>query len=143
MDKQEYLQLIIASVAGVSLIFGIAMTFGTRVYLNRSRRRWRYIELIWGVDNEWYRGKKFDFLMAGIFVAGATFTAWRMKAGLQTKKQKQLGAYAYPELHKNGNYLKLLQEFSNFVLWEFARNAMLLLAMFLMLIGVGLDKGWW
>lgn len=142
MIREDLIDLF-AVVGMIGLLVGITMSVLAKVYLNRFAGRQRLIELIWGQNNELHQGKKFDFVMASIFVGGATFAAWRMKVGLQTKKQKKLGAYAYPELHKNGNYLKLLQEFSSFVWWEFARNSILLLAFFLLLIGMGLDKGWW
>lgn len=125
------------------LLLGIVMSFFTKIYLNRFRGRQRFIELIWGVENNWYKGKKFDFVTANIFVGGATFTAWRMKVGLQTKKQAATGAFAYPELHRNYNYKKLLEEFSLFVWWEFVRNFLLLSGVFGMLVLFGMSEEWW
>lgn len=131
------------SITVLGLFVGICMSILTKIYLNRFQGRKRYIELIWGVENDWYKGKNFDFIMANVFVSGATFTAWRMKVGLQTKKQSEVGAYAYPELHKNYNYKKLLEEFSTFVLWEFLRNVLLLTAFFAMFVSFGMGKEWW
>jgi hypothetical protein len=134
----------IASLATIAIfIISIAMMFGTKYYLNNSKRRKRFIELIWGTDNEWYNGKKFDVVMANIFVANAPLIAWRMKIGWITKKQMQLGAYAYPALHKNLNYLLLLEEFKFFVRWEAIKAMLLLVGILSMTIIYGLAEGWW
>ncbi len=82
-----------------SLIFTPLMMLGTQIYLNRTVHRQRLIELVWGKDNNWYRGKKFDFVMANFVFSGSTFAAWRIKVGLLTKAQKKSGSYAYPNLH--------------------------------------------
>lgn len=125
------------------LLIGIIMSIITKMYLNRLKTRRRFIELIWGVDNDWHKGKSFDFIMANVFAAGATFTAWRMQVGLQTKKQGEIGAYAYPELHRNNNYKKLLQEFPFLVRWEFTRNSLFLASTLGMLVSFGINNNWW
>ena len=125
------------------LIVGIAMMFGTKHYLNSSARRKRFIELIWGVDNEWYRGKKFDIVMANMFVATAPLIAWRMKIGWVSKRQMELGAYAYPALHRNFNYIKLLDEFKFFVRWEALKATLILVGVLSMIIVYGFIEGWW
>ena len=119
------------------------MMFGTKYYLNNSKRRKRFIELIWGINNEWYRGKKFDIVMANIFVANAPLIAWRMKIGWITKKQMESGAYIYPALHRNLNYLLLLEEFKFFVRWEAIKAMLLLVGILSMTIIYGLAEGWW
>lgn len=135
--------LIVVVAAGAGLILGLMMCIGTKVYLNRSKRRQRYIELIWGTDNEWYRGKKFDIFMANLFVANAPLIAWRMKIGWVSKRQMELGAYAYPALHRNLNYIKLLEEFKFFVRWEVVKTALLLVGLLSMGVGYGFAHDWW
>lgn len=137
------------SIGGASLIVlvflfvGIGMTFGTKLYLNRSKRRDRYIELVFGTDNDWYKGRRFDFLMAHLLGAPAILTAWRMRVGFVTEKQKSMGAYAYPMLHRNFNYLKLLNEFRLFALWEALKIVFLIAGVLGMLVVYGFSDGWW
>lgn len=103
----------------------LAMCFITKQYLNTTPKRKILIELIFGKDNEWYRlEKKFDFVMANAVLPGSTVAAWRMKKGIGTKRQRAHGAYAFPNLHVNHNYLRLLDEFPFFVRWEFAKAAL-------------------
>jgi hypothetical protein len=104
-----------------SLIFTLLMMLGTQIYLNRTVHRQRLIELVWGKDNNWYRGQNFDFVMANFVFSGSTFAAWRLKVGLLTEAQRKSGSYAYPNLHNNNNYKKLLSEFPLFVRWELTK----------------------
>jgi hypothetical protein len=122
----------------VSLPLGVMMMFVTTIYINRSKKRRRLIELGFGRNNEWYRGKKMDFFMANFVYSGITFTAWRMKVGLVSKKQKELGAYAFPELHKHNNYNKLLQEFPFFVKWEMTKMAIIFLGLICMALFISI-----
>jgi hypothetical protein len=109
-----------------SLILTPLMMLGTQIYLNRTTHRQRLIELVWGKDNNWYRGQNFDFVMANFVFSGSTFAAWRLKAGLLTKSQRKSGSYAYPNLHNNNNYNKLLSEFPFFVRWEFTKAGLII-----------------
>lgn len=124
-------------------VVGIFMMFITKSYVNRSKRRKRLIELIFGVNNKWYRGEAFDLVMANLFVSGATFTAWRMKLGFISKKQKILGAYAYPALHKDFNYIKLLDEFKFFVRLEAVKATLVFISLLVGTIVYGFAEGWW
>lgn len=133
-----------ASLFAIALaLIGIFMMFVTKCYVNRSKRRRRLIELIFGVSNGWYQGESFDLVMANLFVSGATFTAWRMKLGFVTKKQKEMGAYAYPALHKDFNYIKLLDEFKFFVGWEAVKAALIVISLLIGTIVYGFSEGWW
>lgn len=85
------------------------------------------IELIWGRSNEWYEGKSFDFFMANYVVSGCTFAAWRYKTNLVTQNQRQRGAAAYPNLHLDQNYLRLLEEFSFLAHWEMVKIFLILI----------------
>ena len=109
-----------------SLILTPLMMLGTQIYLNRTTHRQRLIELVWGKDNNWYRGQKFDFVMANFVFSGSTFAAWRIKVGLLTKAQKKSGSYVYPDLHNNNNHKKLLLEFPFFVGWEFTKAGLII-----------------
>lgn len=126
MNTETIKTLLLFTGAG-GILLGLLMMFVTTYYLNHSKRRARLIELVWGTENEYYRGKKMDWVMCNYVFSGSTFTAWRMKIGLTTKKQKQVGSYGYPMLHKNQNYLKLLTEFPFFVKWEASKIVFILL----------------
>ena len=143
MNDLDYFIGLFAVAGMTGFILGISMMFVTKHYLNHSSRRRRYIELIWGPDNEWHNGKRFDFVIANFIIPGSTFTAWRMKIGLMTRHQKAMGAHAYPALHMNSNYIKLLEEFRFFVRWECSKGLILVLSLGLVVAGMGLDKGWW
>jgi hypothetical protein len=137
------LKNVIVITAFCSLMLGFFTMFITKAYLNKSKRRQRLIELIWGVDNEYFRGKKFDFVMANYVIAGCIFTAWRMKKGYVTKTQKAIGSYGYPMLHTNQNYNKLLIEFSFFAYWETLKIMFTLIFFLSGGFVYGVDNGWW
>ena len=143
MNTEQKLIATIAIAGGAGLLLGILMMFITKSYLNRFKRRKRYIELIWGVDNEWYNGKNFDFFMANYLVASSTFTAWWMSNGLLTGKLMRKGSYIFPTLHKDNNYIKLLQEFPFFVKWEFVKVIIIILSFAITAAGMTREDGWW
>ncbi|MBP7484422.1 MAG: hypothetical protein KA781_03865 [Aquabacterium sp.] len=125
------------------MLLGLLMMFATRAYLNRSSRRSRIIELIRGPHNEWHNGKPFDFVVANFIIPSSTFTAWRMKNGFITQRQRRAGSFAFPALHQNKNYTALLNEFSAFAAWEAAKAIILFASISALILGMGLDKGWW
>ena len=133
----------LATTSMTGAILGVMMMFITKFYLNRSTRRGRLIELIFGRNNTWYHGKEFDFVTANYVIPGSLFSAWRLKTGMITSRQKENGIYAYPSLHKNGNYLILIKEFRFFTIWEIAKAIIIISSLSLATIGMGLDKGWW
>lgn len=139
-------QLIVAACATIGMsgmVLGLLMMLATRTYLNRSSRRNRIIELIWGTHNEWHKGKPFDFVVANVIIPSSTFAAWRMKHGLTTPRQKAAGSFAFPALHQNKNYMALLNEFSAFAAWEAAKAIILFASFAFLILGMGLDKEWW
>ena len=143
MNTEQKLIAIIAIAGGAGLLLGILMMFITKSYLNRLKRRKRYIELIWGTNNEWYNGEKFDFFMANYLVASSTFTAWWMRNGLLTAKLMRKGSYIFPMLHKDDNYIKLLHEFPFFVRWEFTKVIIIILSFAIIAVGMAREDGWW
>ena len=143
MINQQKIMYLTTYACAIGLLLGILMAFITKSYLNRSKRRQRYIELIWGTENQWHSGEKFDFFMANYVISSSPFTAWWMKSGFFTKKLKSKGSYLFPMLHREYNYLKLLDEFPFFVRWEFTKAILLLISVTLMVVIAGDDKGWW
>lgn len=114
-------------IGGVCLVLSLIMMIITWQYVNRSKKRRRLIELIWGRSNDWYEGKPFDFFMANYVISGCIFVAWRFKHNIVTKNQRHRGAVAYPNLHFDGNYLKLLNEFKFLTHWETVKIFMIFL----------------
>lgn len=110
--------LLLTAAASIGLLISFIMLFITKAYLNHSPRRTRLIYLLWGEDNEWHRGKPFDLVMANAVVAGSGIAAWRMKHHLITQKERVSGFYFFPNLHQENNYIKLLEEFKFFTIWE-------------------------
>ena len=143
MDSKEFFLSIVALISGVGLLLGVLMMFGTKYYLNHGKQRRRYIQLIWGVDNEWFEGRPFDFVMSNYVIPSSAITACLMNFGLASKRLKEKGSYAFPYLHRNDNYKILLREFPYFVLWEVSKAFILVLSLGLAGFGMGLDKGWW
>ena len=80
--SREVVSIALAFAGGIPLMLGVLMMFVTKSYLNNSKKKFRLIELIWGLDNEWHKGKKFDFVMAKYVISSSVFTAWSMKSGL-------------------------------------------------------------
>lgn len=143
MIMREVIVTTCAMMGMSGILLGVLMMFATRAYLNRSSRRNRIIELIWGTNNEWHNGKPFDFVVANFIIPSSTFTAWRMKNGLTTQRQRSAGSSAFPALHQNKNYTALLNEFSAFAAWEAAKAIILFASFSALILGMGLDKGWW
>ena len=76
MVMREVIVTTCAMMGMSGILLGVLMMFATRAYLNRSSRRNRIIELIWGTNNEWHNGKPFDFVVANFIIPpAATQTA--------------------------------------------------------------------
>jgi hypothetical protein len=134
---------IILITCSCTTLLGFFMMFGTKSYLNRSKRRQRLIELTLGIDNEYYRGKKFDFVMANYVMSTAIPGAWRMKNVGMSNKLSDKGSIMFPALHLNGNYTKLLTEFIVFARWETIKIIFFITALFSGSWYYGIAEGWW
>jgi hypothetical protein len=136
-----------------AMLFGgfipILMMIVTWLYVNKTPRKQRLIELGYGTDNKWYRGKKIDFvdanyvislMVAGAFVASHLYflIKRRREQGKKTEAQFDL----FPNLHRDENYLKLRQEFPFFYYWVLTMAVFVLFGMTVLGIGMGIDKGW-
>lgn len=117
--------------------------FVTKYYLNNSKKRFRLIELIWGFDNEWHKGKRFDFVMANYVIPSCVFTAWLMNSGVASKELMTRGSFGFPMLHRGSNYEKLLNELRFFVRWELAKATLIFIGFLFGTIVVGINKNWW
>lgn len=109
--------LMLISVVGMVVFF--AMMIGTYAYLNKSKNRYRLLEL--GYNNsEWHERGKVDFVTANFVISNSVFAALLLSHRKKTKKQIKQNSIA-PSIHTNENYQKLLTEFPGFVRWEIAK----------------------
>jgi hypothetical protein len=133
--------LIIAAFSTIPL--AIIMMFATQVYINRSSRRERLLELGYGNPNPWSNGKKVDFFTANYMISHMVFAAWMMRKGWVHKRTMKNGAIMVSHIHLNKNYEKLFDEFPFFVKLEFTKMALLLIGLSAMFIGYGTAHDWW
>lgn len=109
--------LMLISVVGMVVFF--AMMIGTYTYLNKSKNRYRLLEL--GYNNsEWHERGKVDFVTANFVISNSVFAALLLSHRKKTNKQIKQNSIA-PSIHTNENYQKLLTEFPGFVRWEIAK----------------------
>lgn len=141
--SRESVSITLAFGGGIPLLLGVLMMFVTKYYLNNSKKRFRLIELIWGFDNEWHKGKRFDFVMANHVIPSCVFTAWLMNSGVASKELMTRGSFEFPMLHRDSNYEKLLNELRFFVRWELAKATLIFIGFLFGTIVVGMDKNWW
>ena len=127
------------------VIIPIPMMIVTWLYVNKTPRKQRLIELGYGTDNAWYRGKWIGFvdanyvislMVSGAFVASHLYflIKRRRKQGKKTEAQFDL----FPNLNKDENYLKLRKEFPFFYYWESLKYLFIAFGMTVL----GIDKGW-
>lgn len=109
--------LMLISVVGMVVFF--AMMIGTYAYLNKSKNRYRLLEL--GYNNsEWHERGKVDFVTANFVISNSVFAALLLRHKKNTNKHIKQNSIA-PNIHINENYQKLLTEFPGFVRWEIAK----------------------
>ena len=124
------------------MIIPIPMMIVTWLYVNKTPRKQRLIELGYGTDNEWYRGKKIDFVDANYVISlmsGAAIGMIFRKNILHMKLKKLL---LVPNLHNTENYLKLRNEFPFFYYWELFKYLFIAFGMTFLFIDDGISKGW-
>ena len=131
------------------MLIPLPMMVVTWLYVNKTPRKQRLIELGYGTNNDWYRGKKIDFVDAnyllpmivfGAFVAGNLYFVIqrRKKQGKKTEAQFDL----IPNLHNDENYLKVKREFPFFYYWILTMFVLVAFGMTVLSIDMGIDKGW-
>jgi heme/copper-type cytochrome/quinol oxidase subunit 2 len=109
--------LMLISVVGMVVFF--AMMICTYTYLNKSKNRYRLLEL--GYNNsEWHERGKVDFVTANFVIINSVFAALLLRHRKKANKQIKQNSIA-PSIHTNENYQKLLTEFPGFVRWEIAK----------------------
>lgn len=129
--------------AGVGLLLGIFMMIGTTLYLNRSQKRFRFFELGYSCNSEWYKSGKVDFFTANYVMSHMIAAGLRMKGGRGAEKVRISGSPLAPYLHLDRNYEKLFLEFPSFIRYELIKFAVIAASIMSGVVGMGLDKGWW
>ena len=121
----------------------------TWLYVNKTPRKQRLIELGYGTNNDWYRGKRIGFvdanyvlsmIVVGAFVGSKLhfLIVRRKKQGKKTEGQFDLT----PNLHQDENYLKVKREFPFFYYWILTMFVLVMFGATSLFIGMGIDKGW-
>ena len=114
----------------------------TWLYVNKTPRKQRLIELGYGTNNDWYRGKKIDFVDANYIVALVPAAAFGMIFRKKIFKMKLKKLLLVPNLHNDENYLKVKREFPFFYYWILTMFVLVVSGMTVLSIGMGIDKGW-
>ena len=127
------------------MLIPLPMMVVTWLYVNKTPRKQRLIELGYGTNNDWYRGKKIDFVDANwvlpMIVVGS-FVLSHLTFFIKRHKKPLQPFDLTPNLHKDENYLKLPLEFPFYYYWVLSMLFMMLFGMTVLFICMGIDKGW-
>ena len=124
------------------MLIPLPMMIVTWLYVNKTPRRKRLIELGYGINNDWYRGKRIDFVDANYIVSLMTVVSYGMRFR-KDKLRKQVVLFSLaPNLHLHNHYDKLLNEFRFFAKWELIKYLLIIFGAVLLFIGIGIDKDW-
>lgn len=135
------LPLVIIAVLCAGII-PIPMFIVTWLYVNKTPRKQRLIELGYGTNNDWYRGKRIDFVDANYVISLMAGVSYGMRFRKNKLKKPTVMFSLAPNLHLNENYNKLINEFGFFVKWESVKYILIIFGMTVLFIGMGIDKGW-
>lgn len=111
-------------------------------YVNHTKRKVRLVELGYGLNNKWARGKRIDIVDSTMLFAQMPFAAKAMKLGRKIHGGKLLGYVLAPNLIHDQNYLKIWQEFRFYCIWT---TSCLLIGFFgaiCSFLSYGMGKGW-
>ena len=114
----------------------------TWLYVNKTPHKQRLIELGYGTNNDWYRGKRIDFVDANYVISLMAGVSYGMRFRKNKLKKPTVMFSLAPNLHLNENYNKLINEFGFFVKWESVKYILIIFGMTVLFIGMGIDKGW-
>ena len=120
----------------------LLMMVVTWLYVNKTPRKQRLIELGYGTNNDWYRGKKIDIVDANYIISLSAVVSYGMRFRKNILKKPVVLFSLAPNLHLHNNYDKLIDEFGFFVRWETVKYLLIAFGMTVLYIGMGIDKGW-
>ena len=124
------------------MLIPLPMMVVTWLYVNKTPRKQRLIELGYGTNNDWYRGKKIDIVDANYIISLSAVVSYGMRFRKNTLKKPVVLFSLAPNLHLHNNYDKLIDEFGFFVRWETVKYLLIAFGMTVLYIGMGIDKGW-
>ena len=124
------------------MIIPIPMMIVTWLYVNKTPRKKRLIELGFGTNNAWYRGKWIGFLDASFLFGGMAFIAYAMILRKDILGKKIPDMDFFPNLAFNNHYNKLLIEFRWFSRWTLMEFFITLFGAIVLFIDSGIAKGW-
>ena len=124
------------------MLIPLLMMVVTWLYVNKTSRKQRLIELGYGIKNDWYRGKKIDIVDANYIISLSAVVSYGMRFRKNTLKKPVVLFSLAPNLHLHNNYDKLIDEFSFFVRWETVKYLLIAFGATTLFIGMGIDKGW-
>ena len=124
------------------MLIPLPMMVVTWLYVNKTPRRKRLIELGFGTNNAWYRGGRIGFLDASFLFGGMAFIAYAMILRKDILGKKIPDMDFFPNLAFNNHYNKLLIEFKWFSRWTLMEFFITLFGAITLFIGMGIDKGW-
>ena len=137
-DMSFWLVIIGMFCAGV---IPLLMFIGTWLYVNKTPRKQRLIELGYGTNNDWYRGKWIDFVDANYIISlmpGVAY-AMRFRKGILGKDIPDMTLTNKQEY--DNNYNKLIYELKFFIRWELIKYFLIFFGITILLIGISLNKG--
>lgn len=111
----------VAAASIVGVLISIIMMIGSTVYLNKSAHRFRFFELGYSKNSDWYKSGKVDFFTTNIIMSNAIIAAIVLKKSNPSSKLRKNGAAIAPVIHVDENYVKLLDEFPWLVRWELVK----------------------
>ena len=117
----------------------------TWIYVNKTPRKQRLIELGYGTNNDWHRGKRIDFVEANwilpMMVIGA-FVLRHLTYFIKRNKKPLQPFDLTPNLHNNTNYLKLPKEFPFFYYWVLTTFSSIAIGILCATFAGGIKNGW-
>ena len=124
------------------MLIPLPMMVVTWLYVNKTPHKQRLIELGYGTNNDWYRGKKIDIVDANYIISLSAVVSYGMRFRKNTLKKPVVLFSLAPNLHLHNNYDKLIDEFGFFVRWETVKYLLIAFGATTLFIGMGIDKGW-
>ncbi len=112
------------------------------LYVNNPKHKIRLVELGYGLNNDWAKGKRIDFVDSAMLFGSMSLSAYIFKLGHLFGKTNPAQSFVHPNLHRDQNYLKLLREFSFFSFWSISTFFVVVYGMTCCFIAMGIEKGW-
>jgi hypothetical protein len=124
------------------MVVPLSMLIVAYFYVNHTKRKVRLVELGYGLNNKWARGKRIDIVDSSMLFAQMPPLAKVLKLMRKFRGDKQPEQDLFPYLNRDQNYLKIWQEFRFYCIWTTSCALICLFGAICLFVGVGIDKGW-